>query len=164
MYDLPHPGKFPGRSDNGSPPKCIRPLASGRSEPGRRWHCRRNPISAGASTSSPTLSPTAALPHSHRRRRLHDFTRECLALIADTSLSGLRVALSSTASSPPARGKPAMVVSDNGTELSSIAILRWSQEARVEWHYIAAGKPQQNAFIESFNDRLRDELLNGGFI
>ena len=41
-----------------------------------------------------------------------------------------------------------------------MAILRWSQEARVEWHYIAPGKPTQNAFIESFNGRLRDELLN----
>jgi len=41
-----------------------------------------------------------------------------------------------------------------------MAILRWSQETRVEWHYIAPGKPQQNAFIESFNGRLRDELLN----
>ena len=41
-----------------------------------------------------------------------------------------------------------------------MAILRWSQEARVEWHYIAPGKPTQNAFIKSFNGRLRDELLN----
>ena len=41
-----------------------------------------------------------------------------------------------------------------------MAILRWSQESAVEWHYIAPGKPQQNAFIESFNSRLRDELLN----
>jgi len=39
-------------------------------------------------------------------------------------------------------------------------MLRWSQERQVEWHYIAPGKPQQNAFIESFNGRLRDELLN----
>ena len=62
--------------------------------------------------------------------------------------------------SSPLRGKPATVVSDNGTELTSMAILRWSQEARVEWHYIAPGKPQQNAFVESFNGRLRDELLN----
>ena len=53
-----------------------------------------------------------------------------------------------------------MFVSDNGTELTSIAILRWSQETRIEWHYIAPGKPQENAFIESFNGRLRDELLN----
>ena len=53
-----------------------------------------------------------------------------------------------------------MCVSDNGTELTSMAILRWSQDSRVEWHYIAPGKPQQNAFVESFNGRLRDELLN----
>ena len=39
-------------------------------------------------------------------------------------------------------------------------MLRWSQQRQVEWHYIALGKPQQNAFIESFNGRLRDELLN----
>ena len=52
------------------------------------------------------------------------------------------------------------IVSDNGTELTSMAILRWTHETRVEWHYIAPGKPTQNAFIESFNGRLRDELLN----
>ena len=39
-------------------------------------------------------------------------------------------------------------------------MLRWSQRSQIEWHYIAPGKPQQNAFIESFNGRLRDELLN----
>src|ERR1700740_3810573 len=58
------------------------------------------------------------------------------------------------------RGRPLALVSDNGTELTSMAILRWSQETRVDWHYIAPGKPTQNAFIESFNGRLRDELLN----
>jgi putative transposase len=47
-----------------------------------------------------------------------------------------------------------------GTELTSMAILGWSQESGVEWHYTAPGKPTQNAFIESFNGRLRDELLN----
>src|SRR5437867_9462892 len=88
-----------------------------------------------------------------------DFTRECLALVADTSLPGLRVARELDAVIAM-RGRPAMCVSDNGTELTSIAILRWSQETRTEWHYIAPGKPQQNAFIESFNGRLRDELLN----
>ena len=59
-----------------------------------------------------------------------------------------------------ARGKPAMIVSDNGSELTSNAILAWADQTRVEWHYIAPGKPMQNAFIESFNGRLRDELLN----
>ena len=53
-----------------------------------------------------------------------------------------------------------MVVSDNGTELTSTAVLRWSEDRRVEWHYIARGKPQQNAFAESFLGRLRDECLN----
>lgn len=88
-----------------------------------------------------------------------DFTRECLALIADTSLSGLRVGRELDALIAR-RGKPAACISDNGTEFTSMAILRWSQEGRVEWHYIAPGKPQQNAFVESFNGRLRDELLN----
>lgn len=88
-----------------------------------------------------------------------DFTRECLCLAADTSLSGIRVARELDAIIA-ARGRPAMCVSDNGTELTSTAILCWCQEARVGWHYIAPGKPQQNAFIESFNGRLRDELLN----
>ena len=58
------------------------------------------------------------------------------------------------------RGRPAMCVSDNGTELTGMAVLRFSQERQIEWHYIAPGKPTQNAFIESFNARLRDELLN----
>jgi len=88
-----------------------------------------------------------------------DFTRECLALIPDTSLPGRRVARELDALIA-SRGRPAMCVSDDGTELTGMAILRWSQETRVEWHYIAPGKPQQNAFIESFNGRLRDELLN----
>jgi putative transposase len=57
-------------------------------------------------------------------------------------------------------GRPLRCVSDNGTELTSMAILRWSQTTAVEWHYIAPGKPTQNAFIESFNGRLCDELLN----
>lgn len=58
------------------------------------------------------------------------------------------------------RGKPHTVVSDTGTELTSMAILKWAEEHKVEWHYIAPGKPTQNAFVESFNGRLRDECLN----
>ena len=53
-----------------------------------------------------------------------------------------------------------MVVSDNGTELTSMAVLSWCQHTGVDWHYIAPGKPMQNGFVESFNGRLRDELLN----
>lgn len=88
-----------------------------------------------------------------------DFTRECLGLIADTSLSGARVARELDAIVAQ-RGRPQTIVSDNGSELTSIAMLRWQQEARVAWHYIQPGKPIQNAFVESFNGRLRDELLN----
>ncbi|OQW46653.1 MAG: transposase [Proteobacteria bacterium SG_bin6] len=88
-----------------------------------------------------------------------DYTRECLALVADTSLSGMRVPRELTRLIG-LRGKPHTVVSDNGTELTSSAILRWSQERRAEWHYIAPGKPMQNGFVESFNGRLRDECLN----
>ncbi len=50
------------------------------------------------------------------------------------------------------------MVGDNGTEPTSSAILRWSQERRVEWYYIAPGKPMQNDFVESFNSRLRSAL------
>jgi len=57
------------------------------------------------------------------------------------------------------RGYPCMVVSDNGTELTSNTILAWQQEHAVEWHYIAPGKPMQNGFVESLNGRLRDECL-----
>ena len=58
------------------------------------------------------------------------------------------------------RGYPLMVVSDNGTELTSNAILKWQEDRLVEWHYIAAGKPLQNGFVESFNGRPCDECLN----
>ncbi len=88
-----------------------------------------------------------------------DCTRECLALVADTSLSGVRVARELDRLLAE-RGRPKMIVSDNGSELTSNAILAWADAARVEWHYIAPGKPMQNGFIESFNGRLRDELLN----
>lgn len=58
------------------------------------------------------------------------------------------------------RGKPLTIVSDNNTELTSHAILRWQKERGVAWHTIAPGKPQQNGFVESFNGRFRDECLN----
>jgi putative transposase len=92
---------------------------------------------------------------------LDDFSRECLAAVVDTSLGGARVVreLESVVSQ---RGWPHTIVSDNGTELTSNAVLRWAAE-RVSWHYIQPGKPVQNAFIESFNSKLRDECLNEHF-
>ena len=100
---------------------------------------------------------------SGRRFRLlaivDDFSRECLGLVADTSLSGLRVSRELDRIAE-LRGYPAMIVSDNGTELTSHAMLRWQEQRKVGWHYIAPGKPQQNGFVESFIGRLRDECLN----
>src|SRR5690348_4078046 len=75
------------------------------------------------------------------------------------SLSGLRVTRELEAIAA-ARGLPTSCVSDNGTELTSIAVLRWRQERGVQWQHIAPGKPQQNAFAESFIGRLRDDCLN----
>lgn len=88
-----------------------------------------------------------------------DVTRECLAAMPDTSFSGLRVVRELDAIIRW-RGRPDTIVSDNGTELTSTAILRWCQATGVEWHYIAPGKPTQNAFVKSFNGRFRDECLN----
>jgi putative transposase len=86
-------------------------------------------------------------------------TRRCLLAVADFSLSGRRVARELDRLIA-VHGKPKAIGSDNGTELTSNAILAWTAETGVDWHYIAPGKPVQNAFIESFNGRLRDEFLN----
>jgi len=87
-----------------------------------------------------------------------DFSRECLATVVDTSLSGVRVVRELDRLTLE-RVTPRVIVSDNGTELTSNAVLRWAND-RVGWHYIQPGKPVQNAFIESFNSKLRDECLN----
>jgi putative transposase len=86
-------------------------------------------------------------------------TRECLGLVPDTSISGRRVARELDVIIAN-YGKPKSIVSDNGTEFTSNAILDWAHKSGVDWHYIAPGKPQQNGFVESFNGRLRDEFLN----
>jgi putative transposase len=84
---------------------------------------------------------------------------ECLTLVVDTSISGLRVARELDAL-VCRHGKPACIVSDNGTELTSRAILLWAQQNSIEWHYITPGKPRENGFTESLNGRIRDECLN----
>ncbi len=90
---------------------------------------------------------------------IDDFSRECLALVTDNSLSGIRVARELDRIAE-LRGYPCLIVSDNGTELTSNAILAWQEARGVGWHYIAPGKPMQNGFAESFNGRFRDECLN----
>jgi putative transposase len=88
-----------------------------------------------------------------------DFTRACLAIEVDTSLGGRRVVevlqrLTDT------RGKPAVLVTDNGPEFVGRALDTWAYTQRIRLHFIEPGKPNQNAYVESFNGRLRDECLN----
>ena len=90
---------------------------------------------------------------------IDDVTKECLAAVPDTSLSGKRVVREMNALIAR-RGRPGAIVSDNGTEFTSSAVLAFTQAAKLDWHYIAPGKPTQNAFAESFQGRMRDECLN----
>ena len=87
------------------------------------------------------------------------FTRECLRVEVDTSIRGQRVvtALSQIA---PMRGLPENIIVDNGPEFISNVLDAWAYELTVKLHFIRPGKPVDNAFIESFNGRLRDECLN----
>jgi putative transposase len=86
-------------------------------------------------------------------------SREYLRAAADTSIPALRVIRELDAAIRQ-RGKPKAIVSDNGTELTSRAVLIWALEQGINWHYIQPGRPQQNGFTESLNGRLRDEFLN----
>ena len=91
-----------------------------------------------------------------------EFTRECLAIEVDTSLSGQRVrrVLDNVVGK---RGRPETIVVDNGPEFRGRAVGAWSELQRVRLHFIEPGKPTQNAFIESFNGRLREECLNANW-
>lgn len=86
-------------------------------------------------------------------------SRECLTLAVDTSIGGVRVAreLDTLVAK---HGKPLCIISDNGTELTSRAVLQWAQNNGIEWHYITPGKPTENGYTESMNGKVRDECLN----
>jgi putative transposase len=88
-----------------------------------------------------------------------DFSHESLAIEVDFSLPGSRVTRALDAIAK-VRGYPKVLVLDNGPENTSLAMLRWSIDHGVRLHFIAPGKPVQNAFVESFNARFRDECLN----
>jgi len=88
-----------------------------------------------------------------------DFTRESVATLVDTGITGERV-IRTLEWLQETRGLPGMLVMDNGPEFTSKAMLAWSKPAGVKLHFIDPGKPVQNAFIESFNGKLRDECLN----
>jgi putative transposase len=88
-----------------------------------------------------------------------DVTKEGLGAIPATSISGRRVARELTAIIER-HGKPGMIVSDHGAEYTCNAMPGWCKDNGVDWHFIAPGKPMQNGFVESFDGRMRDELLN----
>jgi putative transposase len=87
------------------------------------------------------------------------YTREALALVADRSLTGVKVAAALT-QIVGRRGTPAAITVDNGSEFVSRAMDAWAYAHDVRLEFIRPGKPVENAFIESFNGRLRDECLN----
>ena len=90
---------------------------------------------------------------------IDDATRECLAIEVATSIPGLRVArvLDQLIAF---RGKPNGIVCDNGTEFTSNAMKHWSDKNGIPLLFIEPGKPMQNALVESFNGKMRDECLN----
>jgi putative transposase len=90
------------------------------------------------------------------------FTRECLALETDTSMGSLRV-LRVLDRIIAERGSPQRIRSDNGPEFTSRAYLAWGLDRRIQLVHIRPGKPIENAHVESFNGRLREECLNASW-
>jgi putative transposase len=88
-----------------------------------------------------------------------DHSRECLQIEVDTSLPGARV-VRTLEDLRQQRGCPRQLVIDNGPEFTGQALDQWAYTHGVDLAFIEPGKPQQNAFIESFNGKLRDECLN----
>lgn len=87
------------------------------------------------------------------------YTRECLRIVVDTSITGERVAKTLDILQE-LRGLPKTIVTDNGSEFTSKALGLWAQANNVNIAFIRPGKPMENGFVESFNGRFRDECLN----
>lgn len=88
-----------------------------------------------------------------------DFTKECLAIEVDTSLPGSRV-VAVLERLADARGLPLSITIDNGPEFAGKTLDEWAYRTGLKLQFIEPGKPQQNAYIESFNGKFRDECLN----
>jgi len=88
-----------------------------------------------------------------------DYTRECIAVEVDTSINGKRVArvLDRLAGM---RELPETITVDNGPEFSGKSMDEWAYTNKVQLDFITPGKPMENAYIESFNGRFREECLN----
>ncbi len=126
---------------------------------GRMEVCRKHGISPATCYKWKSKFGGMDVSDARKRRTLEAENAKLKRLLADTSISGRRVARELHALIR-LYGKPQTIVRDNGTELTSRAMFDWQNLTGVNWHHIAPGKPAQNAFIESFNGRLRDELLN----
>lgn len=103
-----------------------------------------------------------ALNDGRRFRSLHivdDYNRRCLAAEVDTSLPGGRV-VRVLERLRELEGLPEIIVMDNGPEFAGQALDAWAYLRGVKLRFIEPGKPIQNAFIESFNGKFRDECLN----
>lgn len=140
---------------------------------GLQLHIRRN-IKRASHTRVPIEQPETRNEHwsmdfmadmldnSHRFRMLtivDNFTRECPALIADFSLNAQKV-IACLEQLKYTRGLPKAITVDNGSEFISRAMDSWAYQNKVQLDFIRPGKPTENAFIESFNGKLRDECLN----
>ena len=119
-----------------------------------------SPAGAGERYSVDFMSDSLASGRGFRTLNIvDDYTRECLVIEVDMSLSGERVARVLDRLVESGR-KPKVIVLDNGPELTSRAVDTWAVRNKVHLHYIDPGRPMQNAYIESFNGRFRDECLN----
>jgi transposase InsO family protein len=166
---MSHVGRIAPPLTFGEPQEDPTALSRGRPDGAKAQgtEARRRVSSANPNRGAPEralvgrLRPRPAL--GGRRFRIlnviDDVAKDCLAVIADTSISGRRVARELDAV-VAWRGRPDLIVSDHGAEFTSNAMLAWSQERRIAWHFIAPGKPIQNGICEAFNGRMRDELLN----
>jgi putative transposase len=138
------------------------------------WVRKRNRKRRIAVPRVPMLAPTDvnqvwsmdfvsdALASGRRFRTLNitdDYSREAPAIEVDTSLGGVRVTRVLDRLKVE-RGLPRQIRSDNGPEFISKAVEQWAHKNNVDWHFIEPGKPIENAYVESFNARFRDECLN----
>jgi putative transposase len=129
----------------------------------RLWERPKPLLAANAPNERWSLDFVSDSLASGRRIRIltivDDYTREWPAALVDTCIGGHRVVrlleeLSKT------RPLPKSIVSDNGTEFTSSVFLAWAEQRGIELRFIQPGKPNQNAFVESFNGKLRLECLN----
>ena len=133
----------------------------------RRKMARRRPISSGVASqpnqcwSMDFVSDKLGDGRSFRILTVVDqFTRECVGLEADRSMSGMKVAQALQRAKLERGSLPESITVDNGSEFCSRALESWAMSNEMRLCFIRPGRPVENGFIESFNGRLRDECLN----